>query len=253
MIKFSVSFGERQDTSADLLALWQECGGYYQCRKGAGNVRIGPLVGYAGHYIDGNGKKKAYVGEEYYNFVKIEEYPYCLDRFAIAIAGCIDILRGVNALIAAPMGGILLAGASARIVGCRVKFAEKKVVALATKSQREKTILTLERHQIETGDEVIIIEDVCNNFSTTAEMISLVEKQKGHVVAVACALNRSPMETYTKKTASGPDQILPVISAIHTPLNQYRQDDPFVAGAVKMGNVVWKPKDEWGRLMKAMG
>lgn len=234
---------ERQNIKVDLLALWQECEGYYQCPHGVGGLRLGPLVGYAGHYSDINGKRKSYVGEEYYNFVKIEEDIYYLDLFAAAIAERIDVPDRITAVIGAPMGGILLAGALSRMINCKVKFAEKKVVALATKTRREKTILTLKRHQIEAGDNVIIAEDVCNNFSATAEMIALVEKQKGHVAMVACALNRSAEKTY-----SSTRETIPVISAIHAPLNQYRQDDPFVEASVRMGYVVWKPKDEWERL-----
>ncbi|MBL7058230.1 hypothetical protein ISS03_02730, partial [Patescibacteria group bacterium] len=93
------------------------------------------------------------------------------------------------------------------------------------------------------GDRVIIVEDLCNNFSTTSKLVNLIETLGGVVVGIACILNRSPGHIWFE---------LPVMSVIHKPLPQYKQDDPEVAHLVRDGNVVWKPKHEWSKILAAM-
>jgi len=95
---------------------------------------------------------------------------------------------------------------------------------------------------------VVIVEDVCNNFSTTDKMISLVESSGGVVVAIAVIFNRSALDNY--QTKSG--QRMPVLSVVHKHLPQYKQEDPEVARDIAAANVVWKPKDNWETLAAAM-
>jgi hypothetical protein len=45
---------------------------------------------------------------------------------------------------------------------------------------------------------------------------------------------------------------IPVVSIVRLPINEYKQDDPAVAEDIAKGNVAWKPKPEWDRLMMAM-
>jgi orotate phosphoribosyltransferase len=149
-------------------------------------------------------------------------------------------------LMGAPMGGIGLAFATSMFLGTRTIFAEKKFVAMGP--EREETRLVFVRHELEPDDRVVIVEDVCNNFSTTEQLIRLVRMTGATVATIACALNRAPLETF-----HSPGGIpLNVRSIIHNPSPQYRQDDPAVRYDVQAGNVAWKPKTEWDRLMAVM-
>ena len=246
------------------LGVLYDHGGYYQCPKTPGGKRLGPLVGYTGTYEDKAGEHKNFVGEKYYNFAVIENRPEILSDIANELAVKVAdspipqlIPRGTTLplptlyFLGAPMGGISLAYAMAlwlcQPVGLlgvvtRFAFAEKKITELATAISREKSKLVLNRHELVPGSYVVVVEDVCNNFSTTEQIEQLVEAADSHFAGIACFLNRSPSTTWHDT---------PVISLVHIPTQQWQQDDPAVAEDITSGNVVWKPKQEWPRLMAA--
>lgn len=224
------------------------CGGCYECPKDAQGRRLGPLVGYAGKYDGPDGKKLQWVGDVYANFAKAEPYPNVLKFFAICLATELDAkvgLQKIDVFCGAPIGGYSLADALGLMNDMEVIKAEKKVVAVATSTSREKSELVFARHNIKRGAHYVIVEDVCNNFSTTAELIKLIAEAGGEPVGIACFLNRSPQFGTVFHT-------LPIMSVVRRVINEWRQDDPAVATDVVTGNVVWKPKDEWDRLMEAM-
>ena len=43
-------------------------------------------------------------------------------------------------------------------------------------------------------------------------------------------------------------KIFPFFSFLHIPTLQYKQEDSDVIADIQVGNVAWKPKDEWQRL-----
>jgi adenine/guanine phosphoribosyltransferase-like PRPP-binding protein len=238
----------------DHLETLRGCGGFYRCPKDLNGQRLGPLVGYAGKYTALDGTQKQWVGDVYVNFAMADEYPYILRHYAECICAT-EMFRSascdIDVFCGAPLGGYGLAQMLGLVDDHRVIKAEKKVIALATKDQREQSEVVFARHQIEAGAGVVIVEDVCNNFSTTDQLIKLIEKLGGRVVAIACFLNRSLGFGKTYTPASSAISI-PVISLVLMPIQEYRQDDPEVADDIANGNVVWKSKDEWLRLMAAM-
>ena len=227
----------------DHLATLRSCGGYYVCPKSADGKRLGPLVGYAGKYSADDGSMHHFVGDVYYNFASAEQYSMVLEWFARALAKCIK--ASVDVFDGSPMGGIFLTGALGRATGIRTIFAEKKVTAVATEGKREESRLVIERHEIWPNDRVAIVEDVCNNFSTTNEQIKLITGLGGKVTGVVCFLNRSSHTVV-------PETEIPVWSLLHIPTVQYRQSDPAVIADIKTGNVVWEPKPNWPVLAEAM-
>lgn len=236
----------------DPLETLRRCGGYYSCPEGADGKRLGPLVGYAGKYEAGDRQMKQWVGGVYANFAMAEEFPDVLHRYAeqmgVKLAAVLD---GIDVFCGAPIGGYSFADMLGFVYDRRVVKIEKKVTALATADKREESVVIFGRHQLRTGDRVGIVEDVCNNFSTTDQLVKLVERSVGKVTAITCLLNRSPAvdDMYTPAGSNTP---LPVISLIRMPIQEYKQDDPEVADDIATGNVVWKPKDDWPRLMAAM-
>lgn len=227
----------------DPLAVLKLLGGYYECPKEAGGRRLGPLVGYAGRDKDG----MQFVGDSYVNFAVAEEWPAVLDEWAWQFRG--GGLARASVFCGAPMGGIAFAYALAKLHVVRFVYPEKKTIEVATATAREKSELVFARHSIESGDRVVIVEDVLNNFSTTGQMISLIESAGGEVVAIAGLLNRS---LTIEDEFIWQEKPFSVFALVRKQIPEWRQIDPAVRGDVAKGNVVWKPKNEWSRLMESM-
>jgi adenine/guanine phosphoribosyltransferase-like PRPP-binding protein len=222
----------------------------------------GWLVGYAGKYLGNDGQEHAYVGRVYLNFAVLEEWPSDdLDFIAGDLTKKLkmelekvmpwDRLSPNIVLCGAPIGGYCLSTVVGQKLGCRTVKAEKKVLAVGAEGQRDETKLILDRHEIHPGDLVIIIEDVCNNFSTTRQLIELIESYGGIVIAIACFLNRSPdFDAWYPCN----ERKIPVVALVRKEIKEFRQDDPAVADQVKRGEVYWKPKrkEQWAALMASM-
>jgi len=235
--------------NSDPLEILRQLGGYYECPKDEKGNYLGPLVGYAGKDQQG----KQYVGFVYANFALVEREPLVLYYFASQLklkTNLVSLLEKIDIFCGAPMGGLGFALMLAFVSKRGYIYPEKKVTALATKNSREESELIWNRHGIKRGNRVAIVEDVLNNFSTTDRMVELIENEGGEVKAIVGILNRSLKIDKIYPLKDG--RILPVISLVRKPIAEYSQEDEVVAQEVKKGNVVWKPKDEWPRLMAAI-
>lgn len=222
------------------------CGGCYESPRDKTGKILGPIVAYAGKYKSETGEEKQWVGPDYFNFAMAERDPEIRKYFARILAGNTwDRDRPPTVIVGMPMGGILLAGDIGRELNCHTVFAEKKIVALAdpVKGLKEKSELIIERHEIHSGDMVAIVEDVCNNFSTTEKAVKLITDAGAEFLCILCAVNRSETDEWHG---------YPVISAIFRPSEQYKQEDPIVASLIAEGKIVWKPKQQWNVLKAAM-
>jgi adenine/guanine phosphoribosyltransferase-like PRPP-binding protein len=245
---------QRKTTTWEALEILRICGGYYECPKIDG-ARVGPLVGYAGR--DEHGKQ--YVGDVYVNFAKAERHGYVRKYFAerlhVQLTGTTNTLLKLfeksTGFCGAPEGGKALAGTMADRSEKQYIFPEKKVTAAATKDSREISELVFDRHEPEKGESWWIVEDVCNNFSTTAKLVALIEKYGASVCGILCFLNRSLDIDAEYRVRD--DLILPVLSVVRKPIPQYKQDNPDIAAYLASGdNIVWKPKNDWARLELSM-
>lgn len=231
------------------------CGGYYKCPKDESGKRFGPLVGYAGR--DKNGKQL--VGDIYANYSKAERHGpvnshFCnqlLDRLTHMGTEIALKLEASTGFCGAPEGGKALATGLAIHSSRQYIFPQKKVIEQATANSREKTALVFDRHEPEKGEWWWITEDVCNNFSTTVDLVQLIESYKARVAGVVCFLNRSPTVDSTFYVRD--DLVLPVIPVVRQPMDEWSQDDRAVKSDIESGNVVWKAKEHWGEMMRAMG
>jgi adenine/guanine phosphoribosyltransferase-like PRPP-binding protein len=229
------------------LDLLRRCEGYYQCPKDPDGKRLGPLVGYAAKYDN----KHHWVGDEYANFAKAERHGPILHHIVDQMFASLQALTHAKSLFqstgfcGAPEGGKALANALASWSRKQYIFPEKKVLFAETRTSREVSELHFDRHEPKPRENWWIVEDVCNNFSTTKNMIELIENFGASVTGIICFLNRSPdvEDSYLDR---------PVISLVRKVIPQYRQGDPFVAEDVLQRNVIWKPKTEWSPLAEAM-
>lgn len=256
-----------EDLSNDFLQELYEQGGFYTSFDSTGK-RIGPMVGYAGRYIDGNNAKKQFIGDVYVNCSKLEKVPKKLGHFLRRISrsiedmvyanGMADVLSSQSnnrvVLLGAPMGGIITAALlsmslfSGNPEKTEFGFLEKKVTELATTESREKSELVFGRHDIFRDDVVIPIEDVCNNFSTTKQMLSLVFGKGVKVPCLFCLVNRSG-----KKSFSFDGKEISIVSIVESNWPQYEQEDPEIQNYISIpGNLILNPKLSWDKLMSDM-
>jgi len=243
------------ETARDLIAALTEHNGFYECPKDTEGKRLGPLVGYAGRDLQG----RQYVGDVYLNAAVLERDPRCLYSFASILLNKITSVLGFSSFpsvfCAAPLGGMALAEMLVYQTdhGMYI-YPEKEIVTLKSEHSREQSKFVFKRHSVPQDAQVIIVEDLCNNFSTTAELIRLVESAEAEVVGIACLVNRSPVvrRAYEYERTPQNADLIPIFTLLDKPIPEYSQDDPAVVGDVAQGNVVWKPKHEWSRLMEAM-
>lgn len=214
-----------QFVPGDPIATLRNCRGYYLRPKDAEGNWVGPLVGYAKKY---GPEQKQMVGNLYLDCARLERFPWILVEYAKQLATEIrDTFGGVDWIMGVPEGGKSLALLIATELGCEYIYPDGKMA----------DDMTAKRHKIEPGTRGLIIEDVCNNFSTTATVLKLIEQAGAEVVGIACIFNRSGQEMYT-----GSDTPLPVFSILDVPADQFEQEDPAVADDVFEGNVRFEPK-----------
>ncbi|MEI7498132.1 MAG: orotidine 5'-phosphate decarboxylase / HUMPS family protein [Candidatus Falkowbacteria bacterium] len=230
------------------LATLDNCDGFYESPIDGEGCYAGPLVAYTGTYKNDVGEQKNYVGFCYFNFSRAEDKPLVLLAFCRWLADKIKATSGVpDVLMAMPMGSVFLTVMLGKFLGCRIIFAEKKIITPAdsAKGTKEVSILILGRHAIRPGETVGITEDVCNNFSTTNKAVELIENSGGIFHGVYCEINRSNLTEWHGQ---------PVTSLVHKPSPEFRQDDPAVAELIAAGKIFWNPKSttEWRQLKLIM-
>jgi orotate phosphoribosyltransferase len=226
------------------LSLWKLRDGLYICPKTPDGQRLGPLVGYAGRDRQG----RQFVGDVYANFSKVEPYNYEVVEFAKDLIQQLQAQTLSNVvLLAAPLGGIKLADAMGFAGNLSATYLEKKVTAVASATTKEKSELVVGRHEIWTELPIVLVEDVVNNLSTPRQAIPLIEGAGGNVVAIACALNRSPVVAFDYHGRS-----IPIVSVLRMEFDQWEQDHPDVAADIEAGNVILNPKLNWAPLAEAM-
>ena len=234
----------------DVLGTLKHCGGYYRRP-----TLDDPIVGYASTYLDG-GLRKNFVGFEFFNCTKAQEYPRVTELWAEDIARVIRNHPDLSAdtLFAAPMGGILFAQMVALKLGARIIYGVRKTTKTATDgSGRDESAILLDRHEFKKGEQVAIVDDVCNNFGTVGRLIALALSQGAVVVAILAIVNRSGNFSYAVRDPHH-GYVIPAISLLTVPAIKFRQDEAEVARHVREGNIYWNPKnpEQWSKLIEIM-
>jgi len=249
----------------NFLSTLHQNGGFYSSFDQTGK-RVGPLVGYAGRYKDETGSHQ-YVGDVYANCSKIEKNASSLKLIIYDveehITNCLfsygsgmsddSSTRNSNRILwlGAPMGGIVTSVLLSLTIFpdlSQCGFLEKKVIELATQDARERTDLIMGRHDINNGDTIIPVEDVCNNFSTTDRMLQIISNCSNRIPFIFCLINRSGKTSYSFNGRE-----IPIVSIVSANWPEYKQDDPEIRDYISNpNNLVLNPKQNWGELMTDM-
>ena len=129
-----------------------------------------------GHFLLASGRHS----DRYIEKFRLLERPDALDAVARAIAqgippGEVDVVLG------AAVGGILLAGAVARVLGRRTMFTE-----------RVAGVMTLRRgFALAMGERVLVVEDIVTTGGSARELLEVVRQAGATVQNVVCLVDRS--------------------------------------------------------------
>jgi orotate phosphoribosyltransferase len=136
--------------------------------------RTGVLM--EGHFLLSSGRHSG----QYMQCARLLQYPQEAEQAGRALA---DLFRGdrVEVVVGPALGGVIIAHETARFLGVRCLFAERK-----------DGVMQLRRgFSIEPGERVLVAEDVVTTGGSVREVIGLVESQGGKVVGVGSIIDRS--------------------------------------------------------------
>jgi orotate phosphoribosyltransferase len=94
--------------------------------------------------------------------------------------------KNIDLVIAPAIGGIILSYQVASALGARSIFAERK----------EDKMKLRRGFKIKDNENVLIVEDVLTTGSSVKEIVSLVKKHSGNIVAIASLVDRSEKEIF---------------------------------------------------------
>jgi orotate phosphoribosyltransferase len=129
-----------------------------------------------GHFLLSSG----FHSNTYIQCAKVTENPEISEKLCKILA---DHFKGkkVDVVIGPAYGGIILSYILGRLLGVRAMFAE-----------RVEGKLQLRRgFEIKRGEKFLVCEDVVTTGGSAGEVIGLVRREGGEVIAVACLVNRS--------------------------------------------------------------
>lgn len=129
-----------------------------------------------GHFLLSSGRHSG----QYMQCAKLLQYPEEAEQAGRALA---DLFREerVEVVIGPALGGIIIAHETARSLGVRCLFAERK-----------DGVMQLRRgFAIEQGERVLVVEDVVTTGGSVREVIRLVESLGGQVIGVGSLIDRS--------------------------------------------------------------
>lgn len=235
------------------MKLAQICDAIYICPKDENGKRLGPLVVYAGKDKEG----RNLVGDIYFNFRKIEQNPIVVKEFAEAILPKLTTKHKLSnhcqTFCGIPNGGRTLGQELARLNNSRFVYPEKKPKPTQPGKKQEYD-WDISQFEFEPGEQVVIVEDVFNNFQNTDHTLEAIASTGAEIVALAGALNRSPIydDFYTPKKGACAGRQIPIFASIREAYPEYEQDDPEVASDIKAGNLELEVKKNWAGLRALM-
>ena len=138
-----------------------------------------------GSIMEGHFKlSSGYHSKYYLQCARLLQYPditYRLARKALYVVSKDIDIKNINAVVSPAMGGILWGYMIAYAAGCRMIFTERKAESVELRRGFE----------IESGQEIMVAEDVITTGASTKEVIDLVRRNKANVIGIAAIIERS--------------------------------------------------------------
>ena len=129
-----------------------------------------------GHFVLTSGRHSA----NYFQCAKVLQYPEYLTAFSIMIADEFEKIEP-DVVISPAIGGIVLGTEVGTQLGCRTIFAERKNGEMVIRRGLE----------IESGERVLIVEDVITTGGSVKEVMKLVLDAGAEIVGVGVLVDRS--------------------------------------------------------------
>ena len=129
-----------------------------------------------GHFVLTSGRHSA----NYFQCAKVLQYPEYLTAFSIMISDEFEKIEP-DVVISPAIGGIVLGTEVGTQLGCRTIFAERKNGEMVIRRGFE----------IESGERVLIVEDVITTGGSIKEVMKLVLDRGAEIVGVGVLVDRS--------------------------------------------------------------
>lgn len=129
-----------------------------------------------GHFLLSSGRHSA----QYMQCAQLLQHPAEAEGAGRALAALFDELA-VDVVVGPALGGVIIAHETARALGVRCLFAERK-----------EGRMTLRRgFTVQPGEKVLVIEDVVTTGGSAGEVVDLLESMGADVVAIGSIVDRS--------------------------------------------------------------
>jgi orotate phosphoribosyltransferase len=155
-----------------------------------------------GHFQLTSGKHSGRYIEKF----RLLEQPAALDEVAHAIVHD-PLVKDIDVVLGAAVGGILLAGAVARVLNCRTMFTERM----------DGTMALRRGFALQPGDRVLVVEDIVTTGGSVFELLDVVRHSGATLVAVKCLVDRN--------TAPGIDFGVPGKALLNLPIPAWDPDE----------------------------
>lgn len=129
-----------------------------------------------GHFILTSGRHS----ESYFQCAKVLQHPEYLTAFSILIADEFEPIQP-DVVISPAIGGVVLGTEVGTQLGCRTIFAERK----------DRKMVIRRGFEIQSGEKVLVVEDVVTTGGSVKEVMDLVEDEGGNIIGVGVLVDRS--------------------------------------------------------------
>ena len=129
-----------------------------------------------GHFILTSGRHS----ESYFQCAKVLQHPEYLTAFSILIADEFEPIQP-DIVISPAIGGVVLGTEVGTQLGCRTIFAERK----------DGKMVIRRGFEIQSGEKVLVVEDVVTTGGSVKEVMDLVEEEGGNIIGVGVLVDRS--------------------------------------------------------------
>lgn len=116
----------------------------------------------------------------YFQCARVLQHPVPAEKLGAALAARLGLAGRVSAVLSPAMGGLIIGHELGRALGCRAIFAE-----------RQEGTMKIRRFDLDTGEKVVVVEDVVTTGGSLLETAKLAEEAGAEVLAKCCLVDRS--------------------------------------------------------------